>query len=304
MQFNFSPIIKWSGSKRSVAPLLSLLFPTAQCYFEPFVGGGALLPYRPSLRAVAGDIVRELVALWRLIQSEPEELAAGYQHRWTQLQRQGHTAYYEIRERFNSSHDPIDLLFLSRTCVNGLIRFNRDGHFNNSLHYTRPGISPIRLRSVLSRWNSVLHSVVFLHKDYRETLEAATKNDFVFLDPPYLGNRGRYVPNTFEPNAFFQELERLNRAGVKWLLTLDGTAGQRSYLLDIPTHLSKHALSIPTGNSPFTKLMGNSLDAVQESVYLNFDPTTEALRQFHKFLPHPSLVCVTHNVNHYALFGR
>ena len=65
------PVIKWSGSKRAVAPELSAHITPAKRYFEPFIGGGSLLPFRRIETAIAGDIIPELINLWHLIQNEP-----------------------------------------------------------------------------------------------------------------------------------------------------------------------------------------------------------------------------------------
>ena len=269
------PVIKWTGSKRSVAPFLEPLIPNTNQAFEPFVGGGAILPLHKASRVIAGDIIPELVALWSLIKESPEEVAEGYTERWERLQTEGHTAYYDIRNRFNKRRSPVDLLFLSRTCVNGLIRFNNSGEFNNSLHHTRPGISPNRLKQILTQWSRWLTNVEFLHSDYRDTLSPARPGDFVFLDPPYAGTTGRYMPQDFDLSAFYAELERLNSLDIKWIVTLDGTAGRRQYESGIPEGLYITKFLIPTGNSPFTKLMGTSVDAVYESVYLNFQAPFE-----------------------------
>lgn len=269
------PVIKWSGSKRSIAQALAQFAPKAERSFEPFLGGGALLPFYTSECVFAGDVIQELIELWRAIQRDPEEVSTGYEHRWMRLKVEGHTAYYDIRDHFNKTRNPIDLLFLSRTCVNGLIRFNKDGDFNNSLHHTRPGIHPARLRKVLLLWNMWIKNVHFQTSDYRETLQSVKSGDFVFLDPPYVGTRGRYVPQQFNFVEFYSELERLNSIGAWWILTLDGQAGNRTYDSQIPSELYKTCLQIETGNSPFTRLMGASLDAVRESVYLNFEPLTK-----------------------------
>ncbi len=269
------PVIKWSGSKRSVAAKLAELFPRTSRSFEPFVGGGALLPFYNSEVVFAGDIISELIGLWRLIKSAPADVSDGYEKRWKRLQNEGYTAYYEIRDHFNETRDPMDLLFLSRTCVNGLIRFNKDGKFNNSLHHTRPGIHPLRLRRILCSWSSWVQAVHFESADYRDTLQHVQAGDFVFLDPPYVGTRGRYIPQAFDFTEFYNELERLNLVGARWMLTLDGQAGERTYDSRIPDELYRVCLQIPTGNSPFTRLMGSSLDEVRESVYLNFESIAE-----------------------------
>lgn len=276
----FDPVIKWSGSKRCVAASLRHLFPRAASYFEPFVGGGALLPFRPCRDAVAGDVIAELISLWTCIRDEPEKTAAEYAGRWQRLQDDGHTAYYAIRKDFNRTRNPHDFLFITRTCVNGLIRFNANGDFNNSLHHTRPGIAPHRLREIIRKWSAAIQGVVFVTTDYRETLAAVAEGDLVFLDPPYAGTRGRYSQVKFDVESFYQELQRLNRVGAKWVVTFDGYAGERTYAAALPQKLFRSRLALPTGNSPFTRLMRTGVDAVVESVYLNFEPPSKLLSSF------------------------
>ncbi|HEY88739.1 MAG TPA: Dam family site-specific DNA-(adenine-N6)-methyltransferase [Thermoflexia bacterium] len=265
------PVIKWSGSKRKIAPQIARLFPAARNYFEPFVGGGAMLPFKPCQKAIAGDIIPELIELWKTIQHKPDLTAKAYKSRWLRLQNEGHTAYYDIRSSFNTTRNPHDLLFLSRTCVNGLIRFNQAGNFNNSLHHTRPGIAPTRLRKIIQQWSLAIQNIEFVTADYRDTLQLVTGGDLVFLDPPYQGTKGRYLPLNFSIEEFYSELERLNSIGAKWILTFDGQAGKRAYVKDVPPDIYREHFALFTGNSPFTKLMGLSVDAVVESVYLNFE---------------------------------
>ena len=276
----FEPVIKWSGSKRSVAANLRHLFPRAARYFEPFVGGGAMLPFRPCRNAAAGDVIDELIELWVCVRDEPDKTASEYRKRWQKLQDEGHRAYYAIRDSFNRTRNPHDFLFLTRTCVNGLIRFNGDGDFNNSLHHTRPGIAPQRLKEIIRKWSGALQGVKFAKTDYRETLSSVKAGDLVFLDPPYAGTRGRYSQEKFDVTGFYSELERLNEIGAKWVATFDGYAGERTYEESLPKYLFEKRLALPTGNSPFTKLMRTSVDAVVESVYLNFEPPAKILGSF------------------------
>ncbi len=164
-----------------------------------------------------------------------------------------------------------------------MIRFNKSGDFNNSLHHTRPGIAPEKLSKLIYQWSSYIQGVTFVNDDYRQTLKNAQNGDVVFLDPPYNGTKGRYIPTDFDFNEFYVELDRLNNAGIKWVLTFDGMAGERAYEATIPSHLFRIQIGLPTGNSPFTKLMKTSLDPVIESVYLNFEPPSEALSQVKNF---------------------
>ena len=262
-----------------------------------------MLPFRPCRSAIAGDVIPELIALWQAIRDTPGLTADEYEKRWNRLQAEGHPAYYAIRESFNATRNPHDLLFLTRTCVNGLIRFNSDGAFNNSLHHTRPGIAPARLRDVIREWSAKIQGVEFIAADYHQTLASVRAGDLVFLDPPYGGTRGRYVPHTFNPDKFYAELERLNGIGIKWILTFDGTAGQRSYATTIPASLYKERLALPTGNSPFTKLMRTGIDAVVESVYLNFKPPTQFSNKVFKHRQQKSRALVHLDMQQTRLFG-
>ncbi len=239
-----------------------------------------MLPFRKASTALAGDKIQELIELWKAIRDDPAKTACEYERRWQRLRNEGHTAYYDIRDSFNRTRDPHDLLFLSRTCVNGLIRFNVNREFNNSLHHTRPGISPERFRTLVIYWSNTIKNVDFVHCDYKELLSDSRPNDVIFLDPPYSGTRGRYVPDDFNIVEFFSELEILNRTGAKWALTLDGNAGSRIYNSCIPAELYKQKLTLFTGNSPFTKMMRTGKDAVMESVYLNFEPPVKLTGYF------------------------
>jgi DNA adenine methylase len=268
------PVIKWSGSKRSIASKIAQVLPATGRYYEPFLGGGAILGTQPGRPSRAGDVVTELVGIWSAVQCDPDRTVAEYSERWNLLQNEGHPAFYQIRNSFNATRNPHDLLFLSRTCVNGLIRFNRSGDFNNSLHHTRKGILPARFEGVVRQWNSTIRNTVFLTGDFEECLSSAKSGDVAFLDPPYVGTRGRYHPGLFDFDRLWTELDRLNAVGVKWVLTLDGSAGARDYGHSwVPEDLYQERLTVGTGSSPFVRVMEGRVDEVRESVFLNFEPT-------------------------------
>jgi len=271
----FPPVIKWSGSKRSVANILSRYIPKGNRYFEPFLGGGALLPFRKIKIGFASDVIPELISLWNMIKADPKKVSFEYRKRWEKLQTEGFEVFYSIRDHFNSTKNEHDFLFLTRTCVNGLIRYNNQGEFNNSFHLTRPGINPHKLDDIIYQWHYVIKDIEFYNCDYRELLAKAKEDDFIFFDPPYGGTKDRYTREKFDIDAFFIELEKLNDKGVKWILTFDGKAGNRNYIYELPINLYTHKIFVKTGHSPFTKMMNTTLDNVNESVYLNFNPSAE-----------------------------
>ena len=276
-------LIKWTGSKRAQAATIVELMPDYQRYVEPFVGGGAVLFLASRGDAIAADVYEPLVQLWKLAQEDPESLVHDYAQQWENLQqeldsldvsqvkkRSGIPAYYyDVRIRFNATKSPLDLNFLMRTCVNGIVRFNAAGEFNNSFHLSRRGMVPERFEKVVREWQEVLNGVTFVCQDYEETLADARKGDFVYLDPPYAGNHQRYVEN-LDLGRFFSALEDLNRRGVKWALSFDGRRGGLDLTHEVPSSLFKRQLYIANGNSAVHKVLNGPIEKVQESLYLSY----------------------------------
>ncbi len=262
------PAIKWSGSKRLQALQIIQYFPEFDTYYEPFVGGAAVVAQLAPRNAVCGDICAPLMEFWRVVQKSPHELVDAYTSDWIRLQNEGWRVFYEIRDRFNSNPNPFDLLFLSRTCVNGLIRFNKQGEFNNSLHYTRAGINPARLKEILLEWSERLRNVTFANGDYKEIAATASIRDFVYLDPPYFYTKGRFYGG-IDFGDFLEFLGYLKSKGVRYAVSFDGSVGNQPYEVDFPPSLYEVQFLLNSGNSTFPKVMKGSVRPVRESLYLS-----------------------------------
>ena len=262
-------IIKWSGSKRSQASIIAAHMPKHQRYIEPFVGGGALLYLIGRPGSVAGDIYEPLIQLWKVIQTDPQALIDNYTQQWNCLQSDLPDYYYSVRSRFNNEPNPFDLNFLTRTCVNGIIRFNQNGEFNNSFHLSRKGMRPDRFAKIVSTWHQVVQGVTFVCQDYEETLEQTRNGDFVYFDPPYSRNNMRYTMD-LDVDRFFGQLETLNQRGVKWILSFDGRRGNIDMVHPVPEHLYKRKLLVHSGNSAIGKVLNGPIQEVHESLYLSY----------------------------------
>lgn len=263
-----SPVIKWSGSKRHVANEISKLFPEHQRYFEPFVGGGSMLPYRQA-PGHASDAMPELIAMWRYLKHKPDQAKQTYREMWERLQADP-SYYYTVRDEFNKTREPHLFLFLTRTCFNGLIRFNADNQFNVSHHFGRPGIHPDKMDKVITEWTTqYIHDVNFKVADYREILTYVQMGDLVFLDPPYVGTSGQYKSDAsnFDYRDFEKFLEELNLKGADWILTL----GQRDDY-DLPTHLYRERISSSEYSSSFSR-MKKTEAKVGDEIYMNYPPS-------------------------------
>lgn len=276
-------LIKWTGSKRSQAKYIAAEMPRYRRYFEPFLGGGALLFLAGHPGSVAGDVYEPLVNLWKLIQTDPSRVIKDYEEKWSALNREldeigegvksrgdGIPAfYYAVRTEFNKTGNALDLNFLMRTCVNGIVRFNDRGEFNNSFHLSRRGMEPLRFARTVSAWHEVVQGVEFICQDYEHTLSMAGAGDFVYLDPPYAGNNQRYIAD-LDIGRFFSVLEQLSSRGVKWALSFDGRRGSNDLTYSVPTELYKKRLLLHSGNSAVHKVLNGPIEIVEESLYLNY----------------------------------
>jgi len=262
-------LLKWTGSKRSQAARIAALAPPHTRYVEPFLGGGAVLYHLAGPQALASDLYAPLIGVWRMAQADPDRLVADYADQWRRLQDDLPGYFYAVRERFNAERRPTDLNFLMRTCVNGIVRFSRDGDFNNSFHLSRRGMAPARFAQAVRAWSVRIAGVGFTTCDYRETLARARPGDFVYLDPPYAGNRQRYIGGIEEP-ALLAALEDLNRRGVAWALSFDGQRGDTVYRGDVPPELYKRRLELVSGASAVAKVLNGPLETVSEALYLSY----------------------------------
>lgn len=277
-------LIKWTGSKRSQAGRIMELAPARYDRFiEPFVGGGALLYLAAVPGSIAGDVYAPLIGLWKLLQSEPERVVDSYREHWAAASAELDTYdlsalpkteplpryFYKVRTHFNQHSDPLDLNFILRTCVNGIVRFNDKGEFNNSFHLSRRGMQPDKFATVIRQWSDVLKHIQFHCQGFDETLAMAKPGDFVYMDPPYAGNKQRYIDD-LDVDAFFDELDNLNRRGVKWALSFDGHRGEANLVYDVPASLYKRHVLLSNGSSAVNRVLNGAVEDLHESLYLNY----------------------------------
>jgi DNA adenine methylase len=262
--------VKWSGSKKSQAEKIIGYFPESfNTYYEPFLGGGSILGALKPKKAICGDVCFSLIKLWEEVQNNPEKASTEYKKKWNDLDKKGYTYFLKIRSDFNQLKLPFDLLFLTRTCVNGLIRFNKKGEFNNSFHHSRKGMNPLTLEKIIFTWSKIIKDYKFYCKDYRELTKKAKKGDFIYLDPPYFHTKGRYF-GAINFDDFMKYLDEINKKGIKYALSFDGQRGDKSYTVKIPKKLYRRHIYLHSGNSTFRKVQDKKVEKVYESLYLNY----------------------------------
>ena len=262
-------LLKWTGSKRSQAARIAAYAPQHRRYYEPFLGGGALLYMLGREGSVGGDIYPPLVAFWRTVRDDSERLISDYATQWALLQADRPGYFYTVRDRFNTERRPEDLNFLMRTCVNGIVRFSKSGDFNNSFHLSRKGMLPERFAKIVRDWSAHIRGMDFREGDFQVTTADATTGDFLYLDPPYAGNKQRYIGN-LDVQRFYHVLDDLSRRGVKWALSFDGARGDIAYDHALPTELYKRKVLLNSGYSAVAKVLNGPIEMVTESLYLNY----------------------------------
>ena len=263
-------LLKWTGSKRSQAAIIKGLGPhKINRYFEPFLGGGSVLYFFTENNCLVSDVYSPLIQFWTLVKENPSKVINYYTKNWQLLQEDFPGYYYVVRDNFNSKPNGLDLSFLSRTCVNGIIRFNGEGKFNNSIHLSRRGMVPDKFEEIVNGWHSKLEKVEFMACSFEESLSRCKKGDFVYMDPPYEGTKQRYI-SSIDFQLLWNILDKLNSKGVNWALSFDGSRGEKEYSVSIPKeiYITKH--DINCGLSALSKVLNAKSEIVTESLYCNY----------------------------------
>lgn len=184
------PVVKWVGGKRQLLSEITPLLPKRiTTYCEPFLGGGAVLFSIQPNKAIVNDLNSDLIKVYEIIRDDVESLI-------TELKKHENNAeyFYNIRDldrnpktyaNMSKLEKASRLIYLNKTCFNGLFRVNSSGEFNSPYgHYKNPNIvnEPI-LRAVNKYFNT--HKIEFYSEDFSETLKRISRGSFAYLDPPY-----------------------------------------------------------------------------------------------------------------------
>lgn len=272
----FQPAIKWSGSKRSQSENIISKFPKKiETYYEPFCGGCSVL--RQLLESdikvnnyICSDINKGLIDLWNLIKTNPILVLDEYEKMWNELnvdddKERKKQYFYKVRDRYNTSGNPIDFMFIMRTTTNGMPRYNNKGEFNNSFHVTRNGIIPETLRKVVIEWSELLNknNVQFIHQDYLNI--QSNENDLIYLDPPYANTKGMYY-GTIDYDKLWNWLRNQKAS---YLLSFDGKTTSEDMTSEVPNDIYNEHIYLYSGNSSFRRVIGiSNSEYVEESLYL------------------------------------
>lgn len=228
-----APFLKWVGGKRQLMPTIVEHLPENikdYKYIEPFIGGGAVLFNLQPKNAIINDFNEELINVYQVIKNNLDELIIDLKKHKNEAEY-----FYSIRsldrsgefKKLNAVQRASRVIFLNKTCFNGLYRVNNAGEFNSPFgRYKNPNIvNEPTLKAVNKFLNN--NNIDIKSGDYSEILKQADKKCFVYLDPPYhpiseSSNFTGYVQggwNMYDQIDLKTACDELNKKGVKFLLS-------------------------------------------------------------------------------------
>lgn len=265
-----SPVIKWAGGKRQLLPdILDAIGEVGGTYYEPFLGGGAVLLALAPKKAVANDINPAIVNLYTVVRDLPTDLLLwlkshenGYNYLGTDDLRRKY--YNNRRSEFNAEGGrrgipgAARMVFLNKCGYNGLYRENSRGEFNTPWgHKTEVSLYN---RKGLYEASKALKGTRLMCKDFEQACAGAGEGDTVFFDSPYDGTFDAYVGGGFseEDHRRLAELfGRLTDKGAKCVLTNSDTPLMRELYgeYDIRTVGVRRMISCDAGRRTGTEII-------------------------------------------------
>lgn len=186
-----APFVKWAGGKRQLIPQIRERMPEKyNDYYEPFVGGGAVIFDLLPANALINDINKALINTYRIICNESDAFLKEVNRLDNDMWEDGKKYYYSIREHYNDklmrSEYDVELaalfVFINKHCFNGLYRVNGKGLFNVPYNNSRRVSVD---EDVIIATSEYLRGVTIIDGDFEQACKNAKKGDFVFIDSPY-----------------------------------------------------------------------------------------------------------------------
>ena len=247
-------LLKWVGNKQRFAHEIVGSFPDKfNCYYEPFLGSGAILSTLSPINAFASDAFPPLIEIFKTLKDDPDTLKDWYKQRWLMAHDDFKKEGYEnIKASYNANPNGADLLFLCRACYGGVVRFRKADGFMSTPCGVHDPVKPESFNQRTDLWNKRVQNTQFELMDYRESMRRAKKGDLIYCDPPYKHSQAiLYGGQNFRLEELFEEIQKCKKRGVYVALSIDGTkkSGKMNCELPIPEGLFEEEIYVNTGRS-------------------------------------------------------
>lgn len=202
------PPLKSQGIKTKLVPLIGSLSSRRQLerWIEPFMGTGVVGFNLAGKKATMADSNPHIINFYDALRTKEitPGIARAFLTREGELLAESDGAhYYEVRKRFNESGNSLDFLFLSRSCFNGVMRFNKSGGYNVPFCKKPERFAPAYLTKIVNQIERVQSRILsgdfeFRTQGYTESILSAKRGDLIYCDPPYLGRHVDYFNSWIE----------------------------------------------------------------------------------------------------------
>lgn len=264
------PFLKWVGGKRQLMSDIEPLIPSKiSTYYEPFIGGGAVFLNQQPKKAVINDYNAELINVYEVVRDKVDELIED-------LATHENESEYFYKIRIQDREEGFDelsalkrasrVIYLNKTCFNGLYRVNSSGEFNTPFgRYKSPNIVNEPVLRAVSRYLQN-NDIELLSGDFEDALKGARKGAFVYLDPPYdpvskSSNFTGYVEGGFgsdQQERLRDVCIKLHQKGVKFLLSNSATPFIKDLYKDfeiIEVGAKRHINSVASKRGEVTEVL-------------------------------------------------
>jgi len=230
MEFNkiYVPPIKIQGIKTKIVPVIKKYAMLNQdtLWAEPFMGSGVVGFNVACDKAVFADSNPCIIDFYSQIKSK--KITSYIVRQFLEqegfvLAEKGEKYYYEVRDRFNKERNPLDFLFLNRSCFNGMIRFNKSNCFNVPYGHKPQRFSKAYITKIVNQVKYVEEQLVykdwnFLCQSFEKTIEQLPDNAFIYCDPPYIGRNVDYY-DSWDENMELNLKQSLISSSLNFMLS-------------------------------------------------------------------------------------
>ncbi|MCA6502124.1 MAG: DNA adenine methylase [Pseudanabaena sp. M135S2SP2A07QC] len=274
------PFLKWAGGKRQLLPVLRQYIPKnwssgSSKYFEPFIGAGAFLFDLQPKKALINDTNKELINCYLTIKDNPDELLELTREYQKNISKK---RYYELREldrdpeefeQLSNVQRAARIIYLNKTCFNGLFRVNSQGQFNVPYGDNKnPIVADEAIIKGISKYLNK-NKIEITSQDFKDAVSKAKNEDFIYFDPPYDPVSDSSSFTGYDMNGFGKEeqiclqklSERLIDKGCNVLLSNSSTNfikdlySDKQYYSIIEVAATRHINSVGTGRGKINEVI-------------------------------------------------
>lgn len=224
----YVPPLKIQGIKTKLVPTIKefVVLDKDTLWIEPFMGSGVVGFNIAPRNAIFADTNPHIINFYKQIQDgviNPCIVRSFLENEGKKLLKYDNDYYLCVRDRFNKEHNPLDFLFLNRSCFNGMMRFNKNNDFNVPYGHKPERFAKAYITKITNQVEYVATKIKnnnwsFICQSFEKTISLANSKSFIYCDPPYIGRHVDYFDSWNEQNEY-SLCECLVKSSAKFMLS-------------------------------------------------------------------------------------